>query len=107
MSSGNEYEKCISLAGKTCDTKFMIGNLEVGSYDACKNRCEQDARCKFVFYIPGKHCNSYASCDTMRSTNYIGSTYSKYGNCPGSKNGHMSVWGSCDSIYPMLELRLA
>ena len=82
----------------------------VGSYSDCEKQCDEDIKCKFIFHIPGVNCNRYASCDTMRTTNYKGSTYSKYGNCPGSENGHMSVWGSwkCfDSIYTMLELELA
>ena len=65
----------------------MIGNLEVGSYDACKNRCEQDARCKFVFYITSKNyqynnCKIYSSCDEFRTPTNPGDTYSRDRTCP-------------------------
>ena len=85
------YARCISSSKSTCDVSFLEPKKPVGSYSDCEKQCDEDIKCKFIFHIPGVNCNRYASCDTLRKTNYKGSTYSKYGNCPGSKNGHMSV----------------
>ena len=74
---------------QTCGESFLEYEKGVGNYLDCEKQCDEDIRCKFIFFIPGRRCYSYASCDMMRSANYIGSTYSKYGNCPGSRIGHI------------------
>ena len=87
----SRYARCISSSRKTCDVSLLEPKKPVGSYPDCEKQCDEDIKCKFIFHFPSRKCNRYASCDTMRQTNYKGSTYSKYGNCPGSKNGHMPV----------------
>ena len=85
------YTTCMTSSQKTCGESVLEPKKPVGSYSDCEKQCDEDTKCKFIFHIPGINCNRYASCDTIRTTKFIGSTYSKNGYCPGSEIAHISV----------------
>ena len=83
----SDYEICFSPIQVTCHTDQKIShhkgyNL---SYEACKNLCNEDLNCKFIFslnQVQHKHCVTYSSCDETRKPSNIGTTSSKDRNCP-------------------------
>ena len=77
------FKKCFSSIKKTCKSKEIKPRIASTRYIECERLCNEDANCKFVFYIPGRHCIKMSSCSKTRPATSIGSTYSKDGFCPG------------------------
>lgn len=89
---GIRYTQCISSSQVTCGPPNLEPERPVGGYYACEKRCNEDINCKFIFHIPGQNCLRYAVCDTITTTNNVGSTYAKNGNCPGINFETITIW---------------
>ena len=89
---GSTYEPCMLSVKETCGSPYEINkdnrNQNGLGYEGCKNHCNNNNDCKFIFHFenPNKpaDCLIYRACDTTRRTDFVGSTYSKDGNCPGT-----------------------
>ena len=77
------YRECSSLTQTKCTAAEIRPRIDSTRYVDCERICKQDSNCKFVFYIPGKHCIKYGSCDDTQVASNVGSIYSKDGFCPG------------------------
>ena len=81
-----DYEACFTPIKATCANEYHLGQKQNVDYEACKNSCNQDSTCKFIYHFSNnKYCHKYSSCDRHRIPNNAGVTYSKEANCP-SKN---------------------
>lgn len=74
---------------KTCTDRKNEDTGEGMNYDECVKFCNQDPECKFIFHIPeNQHglisCIKCNSCNGTAETRFVGSTYSREGDCPGN-----------------------
>ena len=82
------FTNCLSSRKSTCHGKEIKPRIPSKRYIDCERLCKEDNNCNFIFYIPGKHCLKYSSCEDTKETENVGSTYSKNGFCPGT---HISL----------------
>ena len=75
----------MSLIKSKCKSVEITPRGSQTTYVDCENACIQDNNCKFIFYIPGRYCLKYPSCDKTGNSVNVGSTYSKDGYCPGNE----------------------
>ena len=73
---------------KSCSDRNNADTGKGMDYDGCVAFCNQDPECKFIFHIPknqdgGISCIKIRSCNETTKSKFVGSTYSKEGNCPG------------------------
>lgn len=87
---GQDYEPCFINTTKSCTERNNADTGKRMDYDACVAFCNQDPECKFIFHVPknqdipsGISCIKSRSCDETTKTNFVGSTYSREGDCPG------------------------
>ena len=66
---------------ETCDAA-ELGSRTNANQDQCKQFCNRNNHCNFVFLTSAKHCLMYETCDEKRDTTYVGTTYGK-SVCPG------------------------
>ena len=79
---------------ETCGSPYEINkdnrNKNGLGYEGCKKHCNDYNDCKFIFLFENENPNNpadcliYRACEPTRQTGFIGSTYSKEGNCPGT-----------------------
>ena len=79
------FKECFSSIQKRCNSTEIKPRIASTRYIDCERLCNEDDNCKFVFYIPGRHCLKYPSCFKTQQARNFGSTYSKDGFCPGIK----------------------
>ena len=82
------FTNCLSSSNITCRGEEIEPRIPSKRYIDCERLCKEDSNCDFIFYIPGKHCLKYSSCEDTKETENVGSTYSKNGFCPGT---HISL----------------
>ena len=78
---GPLYLTCFSANQETCNATKLDKRLDVNE-EECKQFCNQNSKCNFVFHTVAKHCLIYEICDEKRTTNNVGTTYGK-STCPG------------------------
>ena len=66
---------------KTCDIgkhgQYVVGYTEKVEEKDCRERCERNQDCKFLFYNSAKKCLMYNSCDQYRTAATAGHTLKK------------------------------
>ena len=93
------YRACTLSTQTTCTGPEIKPRIHSKRYVDCERICQEDHSCKFVFYIPGKHCFKYGSCDETREATNVGSIYSKDGFCPGKMFRRRIVLNQFENLH--------
>ncbi len=72
------YKACKIDATERCNPKFQIGEvIKVDDKWACKGRGDGNNGCVFFLITLSSRCELYTSCDQLRPTAIIGTTFVK------------------------------
>ena len=79
--SADGYAAGLPLPG-TCSTKVVgpKAGRKVASLEKCKERCSNNADCRFIFFNDNNWCIMYKECDGRRTPKRKGTTYEKISN---------------------------
>lgn len=81
FNSAPPYLTCFSATKKTCDAVALERATNVNERE-CKNACNQNSKCNFVFLTELKTCLLFETCESERTAIFNGTTYGK-SICPG------------------------
>ena len=76
----NGYTALLQNKKRTCNTKYQLKAVETKNVTNCRELCDRDNGCKYIFLNDGGGCFLYSSCIDKRATSWYGSTYQKNGN---------------------------
>ena len=54
--------------------------VEDGGLKLCKDKCNSDVNCNYIFFNDDKFCGLYSACDPTRTPSVSGLTLTKTGN---------------------------
>ena len=78
MRLGNvTYEEYISSQKKSCSKVYEIRAKQGDYREKCEEQCDKEETCQFYIYTSNNWCVLYSSCNDIRDTLAIGSTFKK------------------------------
>ena len=67
----------MDLGNETCSSEFKVEDPGRMGLTQCRERCDENQECKFIFFNVKRGCHFYRSCDNKRSPDIIGHTFKK------------------------------
>ena len=74
------YTVLLQNKKRTCNTKYGLNGLMTRNTTKCREHCDRNSGCKYMFLNDGGGCHLYSSCIDKRTAEWYGSTYQKKGN---------------------------
>ena len=79
---GSSYTPCFQPGMKRCNSKQLNWADNVKE-EECKQMCNANKKCNFIFYNTGSFCAIFESCDRLEDALGFGIISAK-DNCPGT-----------------------